>query len=124
MLERRKYPRFELKVIANYRILPSDEALKTSRTRNISAEGLCFESDEKLPIGTQVELKVDLSDKMSLVSVFGEIKWSEEYRERGFSQKKFLNGVKLIDMPESDEGRFLKYYCDRMVEKLSGYLKM
>lgn len=123
-MERRKYPRFELKVIAEYRVLTLEEALRVTRTRNISAEGLCFESDEKISAGTRVELKVDLGDKMPPVSLFGEVKWSQETREPGLRQKKFLNGVRLIDMPESDEGRFLKYYCDRMVEKLGNYLKM
>jgi hypothetical protein len=124
MIERRKYPRFELKLDAKYKIMNSEEILKYGRTRNVSAEGLCFESDEILRPGVLVELEVDLKDKLPPVYLIGEIRWSQESRESGPKQKKFVNGVKLIDMPKSDEGRFLKYYCDRMVEKLSGYLNI
>ena len=37
--------------------------------------------------------------------------------------KIYINGVKIISMPAKDEARFLKYYCGKIVEKLSGYLK-
>jgi hypothetical protein len=124
MIERRKYPRFELKVDAKYRIVDSEEILKYGTTRNISAEGLCFESDERLGVGVLIELEVDLKDKMPPVSFIGEIRWFQEFNAPGLKQKRFVNGVKLINIPQSDEGRFLKYYCDMMVQKLSGYLNI
>ena len=124
MINRRKYPRFELKVEAKYKILRAEEAFKSARTRNVSAEGLCFESEDRIGIGRHVELEVDLKDKMSPVLLFGEVRWTEEFKDPKSKKKKFMNGIKLIDVPQSDEGRFLKYYCDRMVEKLSGYLEM
>ena len=118
MKEKRRYPRFELKISAKYKILSTEEFFKLTRIKNISAEGLCFESDEELSIGTHVSLEVDLKDGKAPVSVAGEIRWSKPEGEK----KKCLNGVKLIDMVKVDEARFLKYYCDKMVEKLSGYL--
>ena len=121
MLERRKYPRFELKVNAKYKLMSDEEVFKLATTKNISAEGLCFESQEKLNKGSHVNLEVDLGDKMPPVSLIGEIRWVKEIKT---PEKSYVNGLKLIDIPKSDEGRFLKYYCDRMVEKLSGYLKM
>jgi len=124
MIERRKYPRFELKVDAAYKVVKASEVSKVSVTRNISAEGLCFSSGEKLHIGSHVMLEVDLKDNMPPVALFGEIRWCEEIKAHGTKEKSFANGVKLINMPQSDESRFLKYYCDRMVDKLSGYLKM
>lgn len=123
MIERRIYPRFQLIVKADYKVISSKD-VKPGRTRNISAEGLCFESRERFNIGARVNLKVDLGDQASPVSLVGEIRWLQEIKGAGTKEKIFINGVKLIDIPESDEGRFLKYYCDKMVEKLSGYLKM
>lgn len=123
MIERRRYPRFELKVEAKYKPVSSEDVFKLGRTRNISAEGLCFESDEEFHKGSNVALEVDLKDNQPPVTLIGEVMWSEEVKV-GLKQKKHLNGVKLIDIDKSDEGRFLKFYCDRMMEKLSGYLKM
>ena len=119
-MDKRRYPRFELKVDAKYNILSSEETLKGGMTRNMSAEGICFESEERITPGSHVNLEVNLGDKMEPVSLLGEVRWSQEL----VKQKKFINGVKLIEVPKTDEARFLKYYCDRMVEKLSGYLKM
>lgn len=118
--DRRKYPRFELNVNARYRIIDSGDMLKRANTRNISAEGICFESMEELKAGVFVELEVDLKDNNPAVALTGEVRWSMPNSKN----KKYINGVRLIDIPASDEGRFLKYYCDKMVEKLSGYLKM
>ena len=124
MSERRRYPRFELKVSAKYKIIQQEGVFEASKTRNISAEGLCFESDKKLDIGTRVNLEVDLKDGEGVVSLIGEVRWLSTVKAPDSKKTRYLNGVKLIDIHKSDEGRFLKYYCDRMVEKLSGYLKM
>lgn len=122
MIEKRKYPRFQLKVNASYEIV-SRKDIKLSKAINISAEGVCFESHEKFNMGTQVNLKVNLADKSLPVNLVGEIRWSEEIEGLSLKEKMFINGVNLIDIDKSDEGRFLKYYCDKMIEKLSGYLK-
>lgn len=123
-MEKRKYPRFELRVDARYSVVDMENITAVNKTVNISAEGLCFESDELLKNGTRVNLEVDLGDNSSPVKLNGEIRWSQEIKGPGMTQKKFLNGIKLINLPKSDEGRFLKYYCGKMVEKLSGYLKL
>lgn len=121
--ERRRYPRFELNVDARYTIVDYEEVFKKAVTRNISAEGLCFESGEELKHGMYAELEVDLKDGMPPICMVGEIKWSTQIKEKQYAQHKYINGVKLINIPISDEGRFLKYYCDRMVEKLAQYLE-
>ncbi len=124
MIEKRKYPRFQLMMDAKYRILKSEEVFKLGRTRNISAEGVCFESDEKLQIASHVDLEIDLKDKMPPVSLVGEIRWFQQLKTRVLKKKRYINGVRLVDIHKSDEGRFLRYYCDRVVEKLSAYLKL
>ncbi|MDP8230720.1 MAG: PilZ domain-containing protein [Candidatus Gorgyraea atricola] len=124
MIERRRYPRFALKINAKYRMMDSEQVLRFVNVKNISAEGMCFESDKKLKPGTHVGLEVDLGDRGKPVSLTGEILWVMDIKGLRGGEKKFMNGIKLVDISSSDEGRFLKYYCGRMVEKLSGYLKM
>lgn len=122
MTERRKYPRFELMVKAKYSVMDSNMILRIDKTKNVSAEGICFESNVFLKTGTHVNLEIDLGDGSSPVRLIGEVKWSYEIKGAGIGEKKYLNGVKLMNVPESDESRFLKYYCNRIVEKLSDYL--
>ena len=124
MIEKRKYPRFKLKLDAKYRMIDSEKTWKHTDTRNISAEGACFETDEKLKIGAQLELEVDLGDNTSAVHLICEVMWSTETKSSDSKKKTIINGVRLINISASDESRFLKYYCDRMAQKLSGYLKM
>jgi len=105
-------------------IMKPEEIFKHSKTKNISAEGICFESNEKLEEALYVNLEVDLLDSKSPVRLVGEIRWSSKIKTKDPKETRHLNGVKLIDIAKSDEGRFLKYYCDKMVEKLAYYLKM
>ncbi|MEK6733042.1 MAG: PilZ domain-containing protein [Candidatus Omnitrophota bacterium] len=119
--DRRRYPRFELNLDAKYKILDYEQVFQFTRTRNISAEGVCFESRETLRPGIYVQLEVDLKDTNPPVSMVAEIKWVAEAEDA--RDKKYINGVKIISMPGADEARFLKYYCSVMVEKLSAYLK-
>lgn len=119
--ERRKYPRIELQLDAKYKILDYEQAFQFARTRDLSAEGVCFESKEPLKPGIFVQLEVDLKDDNPPVSIIAEIRWVGDIKSD--KEKKYINGVKIISMPAKDEARFLKYYCYKIVEKLSAYLK-
>lgn len=119
--ERRKYPRIELNMDAKYKILDYEQAFQFTKTRDLSAEGVCFESKESLKPGVFVQLEVDLKDANPPVSMVAEIKWVGDVKSD--KDKKYINGFKIISMPAKDEARFLKYYCYKIVEKLSAYLK-
>ena len=119
--EKRKYPRIELKLNAKHKILDYEQVFQFTRTHNISAEGLCFESADQLKPGIYVQLEVDLEDGNPPISMVAEIRWASEIVFN--KEHKYINGVKIMSMPLKDEARFLKYYCDKIVEKLSAYLK-
>jgi hypothetical protein len=119
--EKRKYPRIELNLVAKYKVLNYEQVFQFTNTHNISAEGVCFESDELLKPGVYVQLEVDLQDNNPPISMVAEIRWVGDIAPN--KGKKYINGVKIISMPAKDEVRFLKYYCDRIIEKLSAYLK-
>lgn len=119
--ERRKYPRIELKLNAKYKVLDYDQIFQFTRTHNISAEGLCFETAEQLKPGIYTQLEVDLEDCNPPISMVVEIRWIADAALN--KEKKHINGVKIMSMPVKDETRFLKYYCDKIVEKLSAYLE-
>ena len=116
MDEARKYPRFELKINAKYKAVDAGE-VHAALTRNVCAEGLCFFSDEQFSPGTQVELELDLVDKAPPVKINGEIKWSQAAGEGDKDAGKFMNGVRVLGVPKVDEARFVRYYCDRLLQK-------
>jgi len=119
--ERRRYPRIELKLEAKYKVLDYEQIFQFTKTHNISAEGVCFESIELLKPGIFVQLEVDLKDDCPPVSMIAEVRWIGDIKPD--RDKKYINGVKIINMPAKDEARFLKYYCNKIIEKLSTYLK-
>lgn len=119
--ERRRYPRILLNMDAKYKVLDYEQVFQFTKTHNISAEGVCFESCDLLKPGIFVQLDVDLKDDNPPVSMAAEIRWAEDIKSD--DGKKYINGVKIISMAAKDEARFLKYYCDKIVEKLSAYLK-
>jgi hypothetical protein len=119
--EKRKYPRIELNLVAKYKVIDYEQLFQYTKTQNISAEGVCFESDELLKPGVYLQLEVDIQDNFPPISMIAEIRWADDIAPN--KGKKYINGVKIISMPAKDEVRFLKYYCDRIIEKLSAYLK-
>ncbi len=119
--ERRKYPRIELKLNTKYKVLDYEQVFQFTRTHNISAEGVAFGSNEFLRPGIYVQIEVDLEDDNPPISMVAEIRWADSVTID--KDKKYINGVKIVSMPVKDEARFLKYYCGKIVEKLSGYLK-
>jgi hypothetical protein len=119
--ERRRYPRIELNLDAKYKILDYEQVFQFTKAQNVSAEGVCFESHDLLKPGVYVQLEIDLKDDFAPVSMVAEIRWVGDAKSCG--SKKYINGVKMISMPPKDEARFLKYYCGKLIEKLSTYLK-
>jgi hypothetical protein len=119
--ERRKYPRVELNLDAKYKVLDYEQVFQFTKAQNVSAEGVCFESADLLKPGVFVQLEVDLKDACAPISMVAEIRWIGDTKSD--KDKKYINGVKIMSMPVKDEARFLKYYCDKIVDKLSAYLK-
>ena len=119
--ERRRYPRIKLTLDAKYKVLDYEQVYQFTKTKDISAEGVCFESHELLKPGVFVQLEVDIKDACPPISMVAEIRWVGDTRSN--EDKRYINGVKIINMPAKDEVRFLKYYCGIIVEKLSTYLK-
>lgn len=119
--ERRKYLRIELRLNAKYKVLDYGQVFQFTRTGNISAEGVSFESMELLKPGIYVQLEVDLEDGNPPIAIVGEIRWVGGLEQN--KDNKYVNGVKIVSMPVKDEAKFLKYYCGKIADKLSAYLK-
>ena len=107
--EKRKYKRVDIELPALYKIAGSSTSLKATIV-NISPEGLRFLSSVEIVIGVEVDLKVQLEENNN-VSLSTRVVWAEYLQEK----KQYGNGVKIINVDDEDEQRFIKFYCQKVL---------
>lgn len=111
-LERRIYPRLDNQINVSYKVIPADEELlkkgispeQYTITRNISAGGLLICTKEPLPIGSVLELKVELPDGKEPVECLAKVVRIEEVGEEQYNV-----AVCFLDITGSDRNRLNKY---------------
>ncbi len=112
--EKRKYDRYdtEVKIFFHvnydvetklqYQVLVDQQTHKVlaqkypAVSRNVSAEGLCFSSDQNLNIGTYLHIEVYLPGTKTPVHMDGEVRWSAPSQEKSPKEPLFETGVKLL----------------------------
>ncbi|HEY8039546.1 MAG TPA: TIGR02266 family protein [Polyangiaceae bacterium] len=70
--ERRVHPRVHTAVAVG---MTSRSNFYTGLTENFSESGLFVATDEALPVGSRVDLTVDLGDGLPPLSIKGEVRW-------------------------------------------------
>jgi len=109
--ERRKYERYEtelevlfhvkynLETKVSFQLIRGKVALAGKYmgvTRNVSAEGLRFNSSRKLTRGNQLYLEIFLPEQRKPIYMTGEVRWSKKLSKRKNNGFMFDTGVKLI----------------------------
>ena len=108
-MERRRWARFNLILAAKVRIVGEEttEELRLE-TKNISAGGVALKTNHPLPVGTEVDLEVDLSYgdflrfKGSVMTGAGRVVWNGE-KEMAIS----LNRAAQIIMSSTEGPTYL-----------------
>jgi c-di-GMP-binding flagellar brake protein YcgR len=112
--ERRTYIRLNSKVNLRYALVKSkEEALKKrgltpeqlSVTKNISAGGLLFVADEELPLGSFLELKLELPDGEGQIECLAKVVRIEEIE----SDRNYDIAVCFLDLTGAERNRLNKY---------------
>ena len=112
--ERRTYIRLNSKVNLRYAPVKSkEEALKKrgltpeqlSVTKNISAGGLLFVADEELPLGSFLELKLELPDGEGQIECLAKVVRIEEIE----SDRNYDIAVCFLDLTGAERNRLNKY---------------
>lgn len=102
--ERRRFPRINVSVPINCRILTNisigdfkvlENRIYQGRTRNVSLKGLCIKTDKQIPADTIVEIKIDFPEQQ--VKAVGRVIWSKEIKKSG----EYYTGVELVIIPEN-----------------------
>jgi hypothetical protein len=115
LIEKRKYIRLPFETEVKYKIGGDKSgALETAKSNNISPEGLCLTL--KKPIRKKAKLDIEITiQELPPFSIKGEVMWAKNINADG---KKTMAGIKILDISNDQEGRFLLELCDKMVNEL------
>ena len=111
--DRRVYARLDSKVNLRYRVFKPQEAKGKTRaaaeqvsvTTNISAGGLLFVSDESFPIGSVLEMTIELYDDKEPIQCLARVVRVEEAR----AGKSYEIAVCFLDMTSAQKTRLENY---------------
>jgi len=78
---------------------------KKSEVKDISQSGICFIVDEKLEVGTVIEVSLSLEHLDFCFVAKGVVRWVNEI----VKNRRYEAGVKFIDLPETDVRRLINY---------------
>lgn len=108
MVEKRSYQRFNVELRASYRVANTSRISSEVTMMDVSAEGMSFLSADLFDIGQVLEFNVDI-DAEEKVSFKTEVMWLAK------TGQQYRVGIKIIDGTKSDELKFIRYYCARMM---------
>jgi len=127
--DRRKYLRLDVATKVNFRRQGGKEtgaftASSASNGKNISMDGLCFRTQQQLEVGTRLALEVFLPSQPEPLLLQGEVRWCRPAEAKEKDKTVFDTGIRLLNIKDSDENRYLRYVNERMMERLSRYLHL
>ncbi|MBL7132359.1 MAG: PilZ domain-containing protein [Candidatus Omnitrophica bacterium] len=125
--ERRRYVRVDIATKINFQVKEKVKEKTSPKSlpaisKNLSVEGICFNSEKELTPGTGLQLQMFIPSQAEPLLLEGEVKWSGPIQGKGKTM--FATGVQLYTFGESDENRYLRYVSEKMTERLSRYLHL
>lgn len=99
MAERRKFIRFNTPVNLEYRTLTLNPIFGKALAKDLSREGVRVELKEQMPIGTMMELALNVPGDNLPVFATGKVAWADGLEA----------GLRLTKINPSDRARVLEY---------------
>ncbi len=87
MIEQRSLVRLRTRLDATYAVLPDGQAQRTL-TRDVGAGGACLIADKPLPLGTQVQVALELPGREQPVNAIAEVVRSAEFEMTGKTDRR------------------------------------
>lgn len=116
MIERRKYPRIKKDLIVNFRPVESLKECATSRTEDLSTDGLRIDIttlEHPPQLNQLLEITIKDPQEEEAVKAIGKIVWiRQKEKEKGFNA-----GVKLTYIRKEDKLKFIKYLHKELTEE-------
>jgi len=110
--DRRRYPRFAEALGVSYVILEKNTSKKSStHTINISAGGIKLILDEKLSVGTFLNLKIAIPASRQMTEMEGEVVWTEDAQDvqEPSGKRFFYSGIRFSSIKDPS-GKYLIDY--------------
>ena len=99
MSERRKYLRFNTPLDVEYKTLVLNPIFGKALVKDLSREGLCFGIKQSVPVGTPVQIALNVPGDNLPVFATGKIAWAD-----GLDA-----GIKLTKISQADRARMFEY---------------
>ena len=116
MREKRRFIRFEIALKVNYAIQSEPKIERTGMTKDVSSGGIQLLTEEKLIIGSRLQLKLFIPEALNPVHLNGVVLWSKEKT----SGKKVSHGagIEFGKIEEDNKNTFLRFLCNLMYRKI------
>lgn len=116
--ERRQFPRIKIPLFIFYR-LETDKpfAIFKAITQDIGGQGLMFETEKPVPIGSNLYLEiyqpsVRYKDLIFVLSALAKVIWlnkKEDISEKEKGVNEYQIGIEFIDIQEEGKGKIIEY---------------
>lgn len=109
--ERRRFLRVNTGMPVKYTIPAGSKNHNPTKSKNISAGGICITINEKLPPKSLLDLEIDLPDSAKPLVVRGEVMWTKEETGDANAQgiRRFSVGVEFKEILSRDPKRLVKF---------------
>ncbi len=110
-IEKRRFPRINLNVDIQYRILNSSESqILKSQAKNISAGGICLISLDKPETGNILDLSFILPGLEGTLRILGRVAWVEAFIIGDTpTSKGYEAGIEFIDIKDEEQQKINRY---------------
>ncbi len=111
--ERRKFKRFDAYMSVRYQLSGTEEVKGIALSKDLSREGLKFNSPTRLAEGTTLNLELDIPDDPKPVRTTGKVVWSHtlQGQDQGFDV-----GIRFLTIDPVDKFRVLDYAYNHWLE--------
>jgi len=110
LIERRRYIRLQIPVNMTY-VAPESNKICSTVAKNISADGLRFETvDKDVKPGGVLELKLSISGVSSPVHAKAKVIWKKKLSLEDAAP--FNVGLEFTEIEDDNKNTFLKFLCD------------
>ncbi|MBP7055955.1 MAG: PilZ domain-containing protein [Candidatus Omnitrophica bacterium] len=110
--ERRRYVRLETPITISY-VLPEGESILHTSTKNISADGMRFQTFDKALIeGDLVSLNLHIPEAVNPVHAKAAVIWKKRISLEDGAP--YDVGLEFTEIEEDNKNTFLKFLCDIM----------
>jgi len=109
MFEKRANERSPIELAASYGIGEDPRPEREAKINNISSGGFCLTSNNKMSMGEDIELVIEIDSKND-ITVFVKVVWINKNEQN----QKYAVGVQIVEKEGPDYERFLEFYNEQV----------